>query len=636
MASRILLLLLALSLSAGQGFAQTFSVDSYQQFLEENKSLDAEGLETMHEAGLFKSEAPTSFSSAAYAGDIDAVFELTNYEKSLVNKNGFMVSERLSYPSFGEALHHVFIKDLPVFISTDAVLQALHKSYDNILISVEEKILIPKLHDLLTGMRGQLPGMAKNYTGNPDILRSLDDADIYLSVALTLLSKEPVGPTSPRNINAVNELLEMIDAEQPTAYPLFGESNRTLDFSQMTVRGHYTQSEELGRYFRAMMWLGRTEIYLSETKGAASPPSKEDVKRQTIMAGLLAESMRNANMNATHQEMDKILGFMIGESDNVTPVNMMDLMGEVGLTSALDLTDEAKLLAFQEALANKPYAGQKILSQILFTDPMSPDKITPASAFMLFGQRFVIDSYVMANVVYDKVAEPSPRMLPSSLDVLFALGNDAALHLLQPEFQRYHYAKQLAGLRYLIDSYEPEFWNSTLYTGWLGAIRTLNPPKERTQLPRFMQTAAWWQQKMNTQLASWAQLRHDNLLYAKQSYSGGIGCSYPKGYVEPIPAFYDAVASYAARGADIFAEMNLRGVTSYFEQLEETSRTLEEIAYKELEHKPLSEEEIIFLQSTLSRQTVGCGDVFYTGWYPALFYGGDPGKEVIKKDLTII
>ena len=635
MTLRILLSLFAFALAFSQGFAQTFSVEAYKQFLEENNSIDPEGLESMHNAGLFKTKASTTFSSSEYAQEIDSVFELTAYEKSLINRNGFMVSERLSYPSFGDAFRHVFIKDLPVFISTDAILHALHKSYDNILISIERNLLIPKLDELLVGMRSELRNLAQRYSQSNDIRTSLDDADVYLTVALKLLSEDPVSPVFPRNQATLNELIELIDAEQAVRYPLFANTSRDLDFSQMTVRGHYAQSPDLGRYFRAMMWLGRTEIYLSETKGALRPPSPEDVKRQTIMAALLAEAMRDGNLNGTHEAIDRTLRFMVGESDNVTPANILELMSEVGATQASDLVIDSKLLAFQSALANKPYSEQKILSQILFNDPRSPDKVTPASAFMLFGQRFVIDSYVMANVVYDKVEKPKPRMLPSSLDVLFALGNDAALHLLEPELQKFHYAKQLAGLRYLIDSYEGDFWDATLYTGWLGAIRRLNPPKDRTDLPRFMQTAAWWQEKMNTQLASWAQLRHDNLLYAKQSHTGGIGCSYPKGYVEPIPAFYDAVANYAARGAEIFTEMELENLTAYFEQLEEISRTLEGIAKKELEHARLSEEEITFLQTTLSKETGVCGDVVFTGWYPSLFYGGDSGKEVIKQDLVV-
>ena len=38
---------------------------------------------------------------------------------------------------------------------------------------------------------------------------------------------------------------------------------------------------------------------------------------------------------------------------------------------------------------------------------------------------------------------------------------------------------------------------------------------------------------LTTQLASWTHLRHDTLLYVKQSYSARTACVYPAGYVEP-------------------------------------------------------------------------------------------------------
>ena len=144
-----------------------------------------------------------------------------------------------------------------------------------------------------------------------------------------------------------------------------------------------------------------------------------------------------------------------------------------------------------------------------------------------------------------------------------------------------------------------------------------------------MRTAAWWQQKMNTQLASWSQLRHDNLLYAKQSYTGGIGCSYPKGYVEPIPAFYDAVIRYAERGAEIFAQIeNGSQATAYFARLIDAATTLGEIARAELAKEPLDATQIAFLETTLSRSSIGCGEIVYDGWYPSLFYtASDVGES---------
>ena len=204
------------------------------------------------------------------------------------------------------------------------------------------------------------------------------------------------------------------------------------------------------------------------------------------------------------------------------------------------------------------------------------------------------------------------------------LGNDTSAQLLQEELDRYGYAPNLSALRYLVDSYEPDFWNSTLYNGWFDAIRTLNPPAERAGLPAFMQTAAWWQQKMNTQLAAWTQLRHDNLLYAKQSYTTGITCLFPYSYVEPIPAFYEAVSRFSQNAAERFEAVegvgtSLAGyVARHFRFMGAINDTLAVIAQKERAMAPLDDREKQFLRQML-RERNTCGPEI-DGWYPKLFY----------------
>jgi hypothetical protein len=270
------------------------------------------------------------------------------------------------------------------------------------------------------------------------------------------------------------------------------------------------------------------------------------------------------------------------------------------------------------------------------SDPSSPDDIRPASAFLLLGQRFIIDSYVSGSVVYDKITFEGRKIwrpLPSRFDILFSLGNNAAAQLLEDELSTYHYATNLAALRYLVDSYDDGFWNVTLYNGWLNSIRMLNPPKDRTSLPRFMNTAAWWQQKMNTQLASWAQLRHDNLLYAKQSYTGGIICSFPESYVEPIPEFFGAVRRMAMTAAEKFQSLSLTdgNMIPYWNHLKNVADTLQTIARKQIDGETLSELERGFLKRMLFISTM-CGTV-YNGWYYRLFYTGDEG--FLKNDMVI-
>jgi hypothetical protein len=276
-------------------------------------------------------------------------------------------------------------------------------------------------------------------------------------------------------------------------------------------------------------------------------------------------------------------------------------------------------------------------------DETKPDSIIPASAFMLLGQRFIIDSYITAQVVYDRIKFNNQfvrRMLPSTLDVLFGLGNDAAGQLLKTELDNYHYSTNLADLRYLINGYDSTFWNSSLFNIWLNSIRQLNPPAQRNSLPPFMTTAAWWQEKMNTQLGSWSELRHDNVLYAKQSYTGGTTCSFPYSYVEPFPDFYLSVKNFGLKLNDIITGLTFTNsviksqIIDYTNILSTSCDTLSIIAQKELDHAPLSQSELHFLKDMLSYWGDGCGTEIYYGWFYHLYY--DPDNKFKKKDFITV
>ena len=374
------------------------------------------------------------------------------------------------------------------------------------------------------------------------------------------------------------------------------------------------------------MWLGRTEIYLIAPKQAGGPVPDSDVQRQTVLAALANEALKDANAQRLLDTLDAVIQFFVGEADNVTCRNIQDLLQEDSIQQTSALLDTTIWKKFQNTLLEKPYTFQRIISQILWSDPSSPDQVQPASAFLLLGQRFIVDSYITGNVVYDRVN--SLRMLPSPLDVLFALGNDASAQLLDSQLQLYGYAPNLAALRYMVDSYDAGFWTSTLYNGWLNSIRGLNPPSVRDSLPAFMRTAAWWQQKMNTQLASWAELRHDNLLYAKQSYSTGTTCSFPESYVEPVPEFYSRMKIFGGIASTFFNQMKLGNLSFYFKNLVSLADTLQTIAQKTLIRMPISDAEHGFLQRMLTITTGGgCGGpvTSYTGWYPQLYYTGQSG-----------
>src|SRR5205814_2006955 len=82
----------------------------------------------------------------------------------------------------------------------------------------------------------------------------------------------------------------------------------------------------------------------------------------------------------------------------------------------------------------------------------------------------------------------------------------------------------------LLDDHGADFWGGSLYSAWLGALRGLSvpggDPTSAVGLPAVMQTEPWARRMLNTQLASWAELRHDTLLYAKQSYTAIPLCDF--------------------------------------------------------------------------------------------------------------
>jgi hypothetical protein len=268
------------------------------------------------------------------------------------------------------------------------------------------------------------------------------------------------------------------------------------------------------------------------------------------------------------------------------------------------------------------------MSNFFYVDPDTSDPGKLPVSFKLLGQKFLVDSYVFSELVFDRIIYDGIKIwrpLPDPLDVMAALGNEDALALLEDEMERYKYASNMAAQKYLIESYDKEFWEQSLYNSWLGALRTLNPAKTVQGLPYFMQTTAWHQEKLNTQLTSWAQLRHDNILYGKQSYTGGTGCSYPYTYVEPYPELYGKLALFAENAgvffdkvfADQVVECKER-VVAYYQGYGEIMRKLESIAQKELGHLTLSEEEITFLKTMINGYMASGPSI--SGWYTDLFF----------------
>ena len=611
--------------------AQSFSLEKYAAFLNTNTDLPAGTLLSRYypQQAYYKSETPTAaLESFTYLDSIRIKYNLTAGELDLLGRNQFVVTERLSFDNIGPALNDVYNKDLPLFLSTDLVLQTVHESYDAILIDVEKNILRKNLSDLANALYATMPQLQAKYDSEPDLAVSLQDVDLYVTMAKSLMDSTKTAPhyVSRDTFDAV---WNAVQAEQYIEMPLFTTQIRNLDFSQFTVRGHYAgvldydTRDTLGPYFRAMMWLGRIDFLLTPPPDIISPMEEADIRRMSCDALLLNELLDMSGARTLLDANNEVIDFMVGESDNLTPGELSDIVHSLSISSAAELLDDSRYQQFRQALQASPTSGQKILSDVFMVDPFNAEPAPLPVSFKLMGQRFIVDSYIFSNVVFDRIIynqQKIMRMMPSPLDALFVLGNDDAVQLLADELEKYPYASQLSALRYLVDSYDDSYWRSSLYNGWLGAIRTLNPSVDSTGVPFFMKTSAWYQEKINTQLASWAELRHDNLLYAKQSYTGGAGCSFPHTYVEPIPEFYVQIGSYAGRAYNFF--IGIEGVPiavlGYYNTLSTVMPKLAVLAEKELAREEFTAEDRTFLQEMLhTKEQYG---TVYTGWIVDLYY----------------
>jgi hypothetical protein len=610
---------------------RSFDLDSYENFLEKNKSLTEDAIISSAESfSPYFSSINNTTPSYLFLDSIKNTYDLTGDEMELLKRNNFVVTERKSFKTFGYALRDIFNRDLPVFLTTDAILYTLHLSYDDILAETEKCYLQPAITKVIERMRNVFEEVRTKYSGKRGLDQNFKDVDLYLTIASSLIDsvkKTPIIASS----SSFNSVWNAITQEKYIEMPLFSTLNRRLDFSQFAVRGHYVR-KKLGPYFRTMMWLGRTEFLITAPRqGKIDLAEKEDLQRMTIDAVLLSEILECSGAKADLVAIDSILSFIVGESDNCTPKELTRVMNTLGFDDAAAILDTKGYDSLANALSAAPEAGQKILSQVIILDPCNTDTLKLPVSFLLLGQRFIVDSYVFSNVIYDKTK--TKRMMPDPLDVAYALGNDDAVPLLQSELQQWHYAPQLEKIRFLVDAYDDTFWTGSLYNIWLATLKTLNPSTypDAAKQPLFMRTAAWHQEKLNTQLASWAQLRHDNLLYVKQSYTPGIGCSYPHGYVEPYPEFYRTIGTFASRASQIFRKYNTK-VTGFYSKVSMLMDTLTSLAEKEIAQQPFTSIDSAFMANMLVSDHV-CGAPIVQGWFASLIYHPDRATDL---DYTIV
>jgi hypothetical protein len=564
-------------------------------------------------------------------------FRLHDDEVELFRRNGFVVSERMGSHSFTDLYHRIYVHDLPVFVTADSLLHAWHRQFDRLLEGLETEEIQPALDQLLAAMAGELPAAEKAYRS--DVLKnSVRDVDFFLCVARRLLMPGSDAKTAFDQEPRVQAALQACDQLTTHEFELFGQ-RRTIDFSQFKPRGRYDQSDGAKQYFRGVMWLGRIDFRVAGTK------DRNQELRELGAVVVLDDLLRRSGHTDDWQELDRLLTQFVGQCDCANFSQIDAFLQAQNSVPAAKMTDDM-LGRIHQNLETGQLNQQQIRGDLFFVVPGDPKKLILPTNFAFLGQRFILDSWALTKVAYDDIewsGKKVQRRMPSCLDVSFAVfannSTTSRLHdrLMTTTGKRFRdglpYQHNLAAVRGVIDTLPESTWNSSIYTKWLRCLRELSTPTTDVQYPEAMRTEAWAQKETVTQLASWTEMRHDTVLYAKPSYSSGERCLYPAGYVEPIPHFWRRFDEMVHQTLAFFEQSQLAGRQDKYAPGQQRARqgrlnslknfaaataTLRTIAEKQLAQTELNAEETKFLQEIVVTNNM-CGAPPIGGWYPQLF-----------------
>ncbi len=605
---------------------------------------------------------PLSTDQISNYNSFSSQIPLSNNALNLLQKNGFVVIDNpFNRKQEDIVIPYDTLKDneIPIFVTTDSLLHLYHIQFDETLRQIEEREFYQLIWDISNGL---LNDSLQYYSNSNGDLKEASRRNVaYFCVGLSLLAPDPRQICQSENEwectdeyfseedlqrynfeipsfvkDDVERELELIDAHVG-----FSESPIFLykeDYSQYVPRGHYTRSEKLKNYFKAFMWYGRMSMLLkgsdeimpgmscSDCEDAFI--STEDANIQTTGACVIA-----SGLNENQELMDKwdriysVTAFYVGLSDDLGPHQYIDALNSVfgGSSDPYDIDEEA-IIKLKAELAEygspEIYGGTGACEIPPPFTPESADKcLGKTEGFRLMGQRFIPDSYMFTNLVgtytdvYQGDEQPftlvisgagrSVRGFPRGLDVMALLGSNRSRELLdEMDDSNYkEYDRQYDQLKDEFDSFEVADWNKNLYWSWLYALQPLLDDYS-AGYPTFMQTDAWEDKELTTALASWTELRHDTILYAKQSYtmeltSVLIDDKPVVGYVEPVPVFYNRLLALTSMTNKGLSDMDVLDESARYrlENLEDILKRLVEISSKELENKELTEDDYDFIKN---------------------------------------
>lgn len=466
-----------------------------------------------------------------------------------LQKHGFaVVRPREPYGEFHQVYNENAYLGLPSLVTSDAALHLTHLLFDHAVSRMEEEVLGPALTRMVRHMRVQ----ARQLVGrvDPKLSAALDRLLLRLQIAGFILDADTAGIPAERLERIKTETDRIIKASGPISNEL------GIDYPAYRVRGHYTQSAALSRYFRAYLFL--------------SQPDVGDPREATLLCALVLSD------DYTRKTLGWFEGFgalLAGPAAGLNPLSL-------------------------QARARSLYGEKPTLESLAAVEKPIIDSGRDGETVTLISRRWPADNDVLTVGV-----DMDRRPFPDPLDLLATMGSRRARELLEPQ------VKKWPGLGPRLSEAAGKFKKGEIGDPvsvggrWLLSLRwlLLDYPQGYAS---FQRSPAWPTRVLTTAAASWAELRRDTILYVEPPIvwaEGGDEERLPParaGYVEPVPELYAELAGVLAglrRGLERFGGQASRartpGALEILENGEEFLRFLEEMARKQLSGIGLKREE---------------------------------------------
>lgn len=527
-------------------------------------------------------------------------FHIPDSAKALLEKNFFVVCPANHWQPFfvyeDNAYHQI-----PNFITVDSVLHLYHLFFNFALRRLEEEKFLPLLK---TFTRSLLSQTIRTYEGlqGGELKEAALRNVAYVGVASHLLGLKgelpsQAQPMVSRELNLIKERSGLVEG---AIFPY------AIDYTQFVPRGHYTRKESLRQYFMTMTWYGL--IPFSPAYRDSGGKLKIS-SRVALQAMLIVNDIYSAGLINTWNRLFTPINYFVGFSDDLTLKEVRSLMESVyGRRYNLsDLPNPSNLRLFIDKFIKlrEPKVRPK-LAHLAGRLPNLPDP--ESSQLRVMGQRYTPDSEIL-----QELSHPEKRPIPCGLDVMSVMGSDRACQIIDEGYKVHGLSERFANLQWegyirrrgeLAERFSrlrDSEWTSNLYWSWLWVLRSLIEPVD-DRCPSFMKTVAWKDKSLQTALASWAQLRHDTILYVKQSLVGAEGGDGSeeviKGYVEPNVEAWRRLLNLVRQTKDLLRskELFVKAISEKIDGFESIVSFLLKCSEKELRGEPLNRDEYLRIQ----------------------------------------